>query len=258
MKRRHQQFKQRSSLKPRPRTLEGLAVGGRHVAAAAVAAGQLRRLYCTDPRIASDLGVAEDDFEVWPADILRDRFGSEFYQGLTALVNPPAPIDVDSILDVALAQNGFVLALEEVQDPQNVGGIFRAAAAFGVVGIVVSKHRAAPMSAALLRASVGYAFAVPFAEVGGFPNWLAGLSNMTRIATLAHGGTRPDQVDLSGPSVLLLGSEGEGLRRLTGERCDIGLTIPMATAQSLNVAQTAVALLYEIARQRGFNADHQR
>lgn len=230
----------------------GVSVGGRHVASAALAAGRLRRLYCSEPRTAAELGLAQGQSEVWPADKLRDRFGPEFYQGLTAIVEPPPPVEIDLLIDTALAENRVILALEEVQDPQNVGSIFRAAAAFGAAGVVVSKHRAAPMSAALLRASVGYAFTVPFAEVGGFPNWLASLQNFNRIATVAIGGDRPDRIDLSGPAVLVLGSEGDGLKRLTGERCDARLTIPLANVESLNVAQTAVALLYEAARQRGF------
>ena len=181
---------------------------------------------------------------------LADRFGPEFQQGLTAEVRVPEAVGEDDILAAAMARKLPILALEEVQDPQNVGSLFRAAAALGAAGIVMTKHRSAPLSAAVLRASVGQAFLVPYARVGGMPNWLGSVPEVTGVAAVPRAGVLPQHVDFSEPTVIVLGAEGEGLKRLTVERCRLQVTIPMAAAESLNVAQTGAVLLYEALRQR--------
>lgn len=229
-----------------------IAVGAFNVLAAARDAGLLEAVWCDEAR-AGRLRGAEMDPKVVSADDLKKRFGAEARAGFVGELRLPAPVSAESLVAAAIEEVRPLVVLEEVQDPQNVGSVLRAAAAFGAVGVVVTRHRAAPWSAAVARASAGAIVAVPRALVGGVPNWLTTLPDaLPTIAALARGGDPPAELPLAGACVLLLGAEGDGLKRLTIKRARHAATIPLARAvESLNVAQAATVLLYEASRQRG-------
>ncbi|RMF17706.1 MAG: RNA methyltransferase [Candidatus Dadabacteria bacterium] len=230
------------------RKSRSLTVGGRHVCEAAAAAGRLQRLFVSDsePAWARRLDVP---VETVSAGELRRRFGSEASRGAVGEVVAPEPIAADEVLARAADLERPVVVLEDVQDPQNLGSVFRAAAAFGAAGIIRTRHRSAPLSATVLRASVGTAFRVPWAEVGGLPNWLLKVE-IPAVGFVVNGGTHPAGLNLPQPLLLCFGSEGRGLRRLTVKRCSDRATLPMESAESLNVAQAVTAVLYEFQRQR--------
>ncbi|MGE5536996.1 MAG: 23S rRNA (guanosine(2251)-2'-O)-methyltransferase RlmB [Gemmatimonas sp.] len=174
------------------------------------------------------------------------------HQGFAALAEPLPESGLSDILTAAEGrERAIVLALDQVTDPQNVGAIVRSAAALGAIGVVMTEAHAPSSEGALAKAASGALERVPLARVpnlvGAFEKlkaegfWIAGLE-AGAPKTLA-------EANLSGRIVLVLGAEGTGLRRLTRERCDWLVRIPLSGAvESLNVSAAAACALYELAR----------
>lgn len=240
-----------SPSRDRPRRLE---VGGWNVCQEAVRAGVARRVFVARGREAELPPLPpETALEVHEAAELRGRFPVEAAQGVVTELELDEAPDAERLAEEAVARGRPLVLLEEVQDPQNLGSALRAARAFGAVGLLQTRHRSAPLSAAAVRASAGAAVHVPVAEVGGVPNWLLQKrpDGLWAVAAMGEGGSPPWQAPLDGPVLLLLGGEGAGLKPLTVERADLTVTIPMpGGTESLNVTQAATALLYEALRQR--------
>ncbi len=165
----------------------------------------------------------------------------------------PAPLDDVDLADFAPRSGAVILMLDQVTDPQNVGAILRSAAAFGVTGVVIQDRNAPKLSGALAKAAAGAVDAVPVARVVNLSRALEELSNLGwRAVGLDGEADRGLHEVLDGAAtVLVLGSEGEGLRRLVAEHCDELAKIPMPGGfESLNVSAAAAISLYEAARQR--------
>jgi len=152
-----------------------------------------------------------------------------------------------------LDQDPFILVLDGIQDPHNLGACFRTANAAGVHAIVVPKDRAVGITPVVRKVASGAAEALPFIQVTN----LARTLRMLEDAGVWIIGADEDaemtlyDADLSGPIAMVLGAEGKGLRRLTREHCDIVVKIPMVgTVESLNVSVAAGICLYEVMRQR--------
>jgi 23S rRNA (guanosine2251-2'-O)-methyltransferase len=164
-----------------------------------------------------------------------------------------APIEPYALADLARPAHGVLVMLDQVTDPQNVGAVFRSAAAFGARGVILQDRHAPPFTGALAKAAAGALDAVPHARVVNLARALDELERMGwRAVGLAGEAPEPLAAVLDGrPSVLVLGSEGEGLRRLVGEHCDALARIPMPGGfESLNVAAAAAVALYEATRAR--------
>jgi 23S rRNA (guanosine2251-2'-O)-methyltransferase len=174
------------------------------------------------------------------------------HQGIAVLVEPlDAPGIEDVARDGAARASAIVVVLDQVTDPHNVGAILRTACAFGALAVVVPDRHSPEETGALAKAASGALERVPLVRVtnivralddlkaAGF--WTAGLA-ADAPATLA-------EQKLSGRTVLVLGAEGEGLRRLTREHCDFLVRLPMTGAvESLNVSNAAAVALYELVR----------
>ena len=181
--------------------------------------------------------------------------GSPEHQDVVARVTSAEYVDLDDLLasPEASGQPPFYLALDQVQDPRNLGAILRTAEAFGVHGVVVPKHHAVGLTDAAARTAMGALERVPVTRA---TNLVAALERIKESGTWVYGasareGVAPWAADLRGPVCLVLGSEGEGLRPLVARACDAVVAIPMAGgAESLNVAAAAAVLCYEVARQR--------
>ncbi len=170
------------------------------------------------------------------------------HQGYALLAAPLEPAELE---EMASPAEGVILVLDQVTDPQNVGAILRSAAAFGARGLVLQERRAPQLSGALAKAAAGAADLVPVARVVNLSRALERLSDLGwRSIGLAASAEHPLQEVLDGPAtVLVLGSEGEGLRRLVAEHCDVMARIAMAQGfESLNVASAATVALYEASR----------
>ena len=164
-----------------------------------------------------------------------------------------APIEPRALADLASPAEGVLVMLDQVTDPQNVGAVFRSTAAFGARGVIMQDRHAPAFTGALTKAAAGALDLTPHARVVNLARALDELDGLGwRAVGLA--GDAVDTLDavLDGrPTVLVLGSEGEGLRRLVGEHCDALARIPMPGGfESLNVSAAAAIALYEATRPR--------
>jgi 23S rRNA (guanosine2251-2'-O)-methyltransferase len=182
--------------------------------------------------------------------------GTPEHQGVVARVAAAEYVDLEDLLALP-GQRGeapFFLALDQVQDPRNLGALLRTADAFGVHGVIVPKHHAVGLTDAAAKTAMG---AVEYVSVARQTNMVSALEKLKESGVWIYGaaptaGTAPWAADLRGPICLVLGSEGEGLRPLVARTCDVLLSIPMAgRVSSLNVGAAGAALCYEVARQRG-------
>jgi 23S rRNA (guanosine2251-2'-O)-methyltransferase len=181
--------------------------------------------------------------------------GAAPHQGLAVAVPAYSYAHPDDLLGRAeAAPPGLLVGLDGVTDPRNLGAVVRSAAAFGAHGVVVPERRAAGMTAAAWKTSAGAAARLPVARA---TNLNRTLSSWARAGLLVVGLAVDGEISLDDieaaidPLVLVVGSEGRGLSRLVGERCDIRVRIPMAgEVESLNAGVAAGVALAEIARRR--------
>jgi 23S rRNA (guanosine2251-2'-O)-methyltransferase len=163
--------------------------------------------------------------------------------------------ELDAVLD-SITGDPLVLVLDGVQDPHNLGACLRTADAAGVGLVILPKDRSAPLTPVARRAASGAAEILPILLATNLARvlqrlkqrgvWLAGTTDQAEQDLYA--------MDLTGPLALVVGSEGQGMRRLTAELCDYRLSIPMAgTVSSLNVSVATAVCLYEILRQRSLS-----
>lgn len=177
--------------------------------------------------------------------------GRGVHNGIIAEMRAASEADFDALIeDDATA---FVLLLDEVQDPQNLGAIFRVADAFGVQMIVAPEHESAGLTPAAIKASAGAAEWVPFARVTNLSRAIEQLkSKGFWVYAAALDGDPPAAIDWSGRVALVVGNEGRGIRRNVLEHCDRVVTIPMeGRVESLNVSTAAAVLCYEVRRGGG-------
>lgn len=177
------------------------------------------------------------------------------HQGVLAEVNLPPYSTPDDALARAKERNEppLLAVLDGVQDPHNLGAVLRTADAAGVHGVVIPKDQAVGMTPAVLKASAGAAAFVPLVQETNLTRFLQELKKEGFWVTgTAEDGDRSfDKADFRGKTVIVLGSEGKGMRRLVREQCDFIVRIPMfGRVASLNVSVAAALLFYEARRQR--------
>jgi 23S rRNA (guanosine2251-2'-O)-methyltransferase len=176
--------------------------------------------------------------------------GSSDHQGVVAEVDPFPYADPEALL----RSGGLVVALDQVQDPHNLGAVCRSAEAAAAAGVVVPTRRSATVTAVACKASAGAVEHLAVARVTNLADWLGKAKDAGAWIYGAEAGSAGVywDADLTGPVVLVLGSEGKGLRRRVADACDVLVSIPVrGRVQSLNVSAAAAALLFEAVRQRG-------
>jgi 23S rRNA (guanosine2251-2'-O)-methyltransferase len=189
--------------------------------------------------------------------------GTAAHQGVVAVVRPPEFLAIEDLFQAPATVDGLrparlILALDGVEDPQNLGALLRVADGAGVDGIVLTERRSAPLSPVAVKASAGAAEHLRIARVVNLVRALEDLKKQSLwiIGLDERGATDYDQFDFTGDCVLVLGREGAGLHELVRKTCDHLLRIPMAGGvSSLNVSAAGAVVLYEAFRQRRATAE---
>jgi 23S rRNA (guanosine2251-2'-O)-methyltransferase len=184
------------------------------------------------------------------AEELERLCGSPDHQGVVAAVDPYPYADPNRLLRT---ENALVVALDQVQDPRNLGAVCRSAEAAGAAGVVIPDRRSAEVTAVTCKASAGAVEHLSIARVRNLADWLdeAKQVGFWLWGADANGEQAPWDVDLTGPTVLVLGGEGKGIRPRVASACDGLVALPQrGRTASLNVSAAAAALLFEAVRQR--------
>lgn len=176
------------------------------------------------------------------------------HQGVIAMAASYEYVSVEEILARAgeKGEAPFLFLLDGIEDPHNLGAIIRTANLAGAHGVIITKHRAAGLTATVAKASAGAVNYTPVAKVTNLTNTIEQLKKEGIWFVCADmGGTQMYDLDLKGPIGLVIGSEGEGVSKLVRENCDYVASIPMkGDIDSLNASVAAGVLAYEIVRQR--------
>jgi 23S rRNA (guanosine2251-2'-O)-methyltransferase len=243
--------------------LGGEQVEGHHAVHELLLAGRrrVRRLWVAENVAISDVvqRIAALGSEqgvpaiIKPAEVLLAAAQTGAPQGVIAWAEPLLPVGLDELVDLE-AGPPFLLVLDGVTDPGNLGSLLRTAACAGVGGVVVGRHRSAPLTPAAVKAAAGAVEHVPISSVAGIP---AALQRLSRAGIWLVGLDPLGEGELwgatlfDGPVALVLGSEGKGLSRLARDRCDLLVRIPQrGPLESLNVAAAAAVACFEVARRR--------
>ena len=177
------------------------------------------------------------------------------HQGVIAVAASYEYVEVEDILENARKKGEppFIILLDNIEDPHNLGAIIRTANLAGAHGVIIPKRRAAGLTATVARTSAGALNYTPVAKVTNLKTAIEDLKKEGMWFVCADmGGTSYYDLDLKGPIGLVIGNEGEGVSRLVKENCDFVASIPMkGDIDSLNASVAAGILAFEISRQRG-------
>ncbi len=191
-------------------------------------------------------------FESW--DHLTSRAeGKTSHQGVIAVTSSFSYCALDEMLARQQQEAGFLLVLDQIQDPHNFGAILRSAECAGVHGVIIPKRKAVDVTATVLKASAGAATYMPVCRVTNIATTLETLKQHG-IWVIGTSGDAPQEyteIDLTDPVALVVGNEEKGMRRLVTKKCDLLARIPMyGHISSLNVSVSAALFMYETRRQR--------
>ena len=196
--------------------------------------------------IAKQLGV-----EIHTASMktLNDRFANVAHQGVCARVKPT---EYAAWQDVLACDDGLIVAVDQVTDPRNFGAILRSAECLGATAALTTKNRAARLGPIVAKTAAGASEVLPVAMESNLARAIRDAQDCGyQIVGADLDGVSPDRIDFAQPTVIVIGAEGRGLRRLTKSLCDTVVTIPiLGTVESLNAASAASVILYEACRQR--------
>jgi 23S rRNA (guanosine2251-2'-O)-methyltransferase len=224
---------------------------GRNPVREALRAGRRRidAVWATD-RAAREPWVAAANPRIAGPDEIERRAGSPDHQGVCAAAGGYPYVGAAELLAVA---EPFVVALDEVQDPQNLGAIARTAECAGATGLVICERRAAAVTPAVAKASAGAVEHLRIARVRNLADFLgeAKALGCWCYGAAADAATTYDEPDYSGGVVLVLGGEGTGLRPRVAKSCDALVSIPLrGRTESLNASAAAAVLVYGILHRR--------
>ena len=185
---------------------------------------------------------------------LDNKAGDNHHQGIIARVHPPKQLDESDLAEIIEnAQQPFLLILDGVTDPHNLGAVMRSADAAGVDAIIAPKDNASKITPTVQKVACGAAETVPFISVTNLARTMRFIQEQGIWISGTAGETEQTLYDtkFSGPVAIAMGAEGSGLRRLTREHCDELVKIPMVgSVSSLNVSVATGICLFEVLRQR--------
>ena len=202
-------------------------------------------------KLAEDAGIS---VQVVPRKELDSRVNGR-HQGVVAACSPALvknEADLQHLLN-ELTEPAFLLILDSITDPHNLGACLRTADAAGVHAVIAPKDKSTTLTSTVLKVACGAAENVPFIQVTNLARCLKNLQQqgIWITGTAGEAQQRLFEADLKGPMALIMGAEGDGMRRLSKEYCDHLISIPMAgEVSSLNVSVAAGVCLFEVVRQR--------
>lgn len=231
---------------------------GRNPVLEALRGGQARRVLVArgvEAWFLRELERLGAEYTLVPRIELDTLLKTTHHQGVAALLEAPryAPLEEAFRLAEGRGEPPLLVLLDGVTDPRNYGAILRTALALGAHGVVSEKHRSAPLSPLALKASAGAALKLPVIQVPNLPRTLEALKarGVWVYGLDVRGEKTLEELDLKRPLALVVGSEGEGMRRLVREGCDELFRIPIRPeAESLNVAVALGIALHRVARAR--------
>jgi 23S rRNA (guanosine2251-2'-O)-methyltransferase len=234
--------------------LGGDQVEGRRAVTELLKAGRrrVRTVFMNNTTVDDDIAeLAGGALKLVSPDRIENLARSDVHQGVIAQAAPLKSADLDELLD---APDAFLVALDGVTDPRNLGAILRSAETAGATGVLLPRHRSAHITPVAAKAAAGAIEYLPIALVSGIP---AALDRAQRKGVWCVGLDERGERDLAELDladqriVIVLGAEGKGLARLTRDRCDMLVRIPMkGHVASLNVAAAATLACHEVARRR--------
>jgi 23S rRNA (guanosine2251-2'-O)-methyltransferase len=230
----------------------GQLIFGRNAVLEAARAGRVVKAYQAaglghDPRLDEIAKLARVE-TVTPARL--DQMAPGVNQGVAAELKPRRDWTLKQLLDT---NPSLLIALDGIQDPQNLGAILRSAEVAGSDGAILPEHRSAPISPAAAKASSGASELLPIAKVSGLPSAIAEVkrAGIWCVALDPRGEMLTWEFDFTQDVCVVVGGEGAGVHRLVKERCDARVRLPVkGHIASLNASAAAAAVLYEVMRQR--------
>ncbi len=210
-------------------------------------------------KVISDIRTLAQRKGIEVSDLNRTEFrelaSDATTQGVVAMIPARRFVDLDILLARTAGGNekGFILILDEIEDPQNLGALIRTAECAGVHGVVIPKHHAATVTSTVVKASAGATEYMAIAEVTNIVNTLDELKEHGFWVVGLDGDAEKeyDAVDYTSPVALVVGNEGRGIRRLVREHCDHLVRIPLyGKIQSLNASVAGAIAMYAVAVQR--------
>lgn len=241
---------------------ESLLIEGRNAVMEAFRAGRtIDRLYvldgCQDGPVRSIIREARKHDTILnfvPKERLDQLSETKKHQGVIAMAAAYHYAEVEDLLRIAEERQEppFLILLDNIEDPHNLGAIIRTANLAGAHGVIIPKRRAVGLTATVAKASAGAINYTPVAKVTNLSTVITELKKKGLWFVCADmGGTEMYRLDLKGPIGLVIGNEGEGVSKLVRENCDMIASIPMkGEIDSLNASVAAGVLAYEIVRQR--------
>lgn len=245
--------------------LGGDQVEGRHAVRELLLAGTRRTrevVFASDMDPATILDEISDlasETRVPLREVSRNKFEAmartDAPQGVVAFAAPLQPVTLEQMCERRGSTLPFLLVLDGVTDPRNLGSILRVAECAGVTGVILPRHRAARITASVTKTAAGAVEHLPMAQVAGIPSALQRLKDLEVWSVgldMVADQTVFDMRVATDPVALVMGAEGSGISRLTRDRCDLVARIPLAgSLGSLNVATAAAVACYEVVRRRG-------
>jgi 23S rRNA (guanosine2251-2'-O)-methyltransferase len=240
-----------------------MLIYGRNPVLEALRAGTITRVYAAngiERAFQDELEQLCKEFDVgleWHARIELDRaVKTTQHQGIVAELPDAEYADLEDCFELAESrgEEPLLVLLDGITDPHNFGAIIRSAEVLGAHGVVIEERRSAPLSATVIKSSAGATAYLPIVQVKNLPRAIDDLKDRNIWVYGAAGEAKRSlgQLDFNRPLAIVIGSEGDGLRRLVREKCDELLSIPIkGKVQSLNASVAAAILIHEAISRRG-------
>jgi 23S rRNA (guanosine2251-2'-O)-methyltransferase len=240
-----------------------MLIYGRNPVLEALRDNQVERLFVAngiEPKFIKELEAAafESGIELeWYARIELDRaVKTTNHQGVIAEIPDTDFAELDDALELAASRHEelFLVLLDGITDPHNFGAIIRSAEALGAHGVVIEERRSAPLSPVVVKTAAGATAHLPVVQVKNLPRLIDELKNdgIWVYGAAGEATAQLEQLDYNRPLALVIGSEGDGLRRLVREKCDELVSIPLkGKVKSLNASVAAAILIHTVTSSRG-------